>query len=58
MNFEIMTVILDIAHIRDAIKCLSSMTDDDVVECIQSLRKIHEDYWRRAMDLIEKEGKE
>lgn len=58
MDIELMNLLFDKAHIRDAIRCISNIDDKDVVECIMKLRKIHDEYWRKAMELMDKEGRE
>ena len=55
MNIELITLMFDQAHVRDAVRCLSSIDDKDIEEIIEMLRKVHVKYMDRAQVLITQE---
>lgn len=60
MSIELTCTLFSIAHINDAIKCLSAATveNEDIDMCIKILRRVKDEYMERARKLMAQEESE
>ena len=60
MNLELACTLFTMAHIDDAIKCISAaaVENENIDKCIKILHKAKAEYMARARELIDKEESE